>query len=302
MILFKNRFIDKLSDTTLLAYRVLVASSLGLIISYSVFSFTGEHGFKDRIYWVVIAVISVAASTSTSVIYTRAKAIIVFSIFGTSLGSVLLLFIQKIMVDNSMASFITIAVVCGIALTLYIYTMFLNYATSVFFIHIYLVMFFGLFVGWDHELFIVRIVSVAIGTVCIVFVTFLTRGKKFLNIFTKEMYITYGEFKKILNNVDRNVPNRKLIFLVEKNIKLSEMLVNAKYEFSSNKKYYEYKKMILLMDELLINLKTYRALFIEQKKHNNELYTDLVEYTNSQLKKNFEKLTIRYDRILIQKD
>lgn len=35
MIFFKDRTIDKLSDTTLLAYRVLIASTLGLVICYS---------------------------------------------------------------------------------------------------------------------------------------------------------------------------------------------------------------------------------------------------------------------------
>ncbi|NDT36370.1 FUSC family protein, partial [Francisella tularensis subsp. holarctica] len=32
MIFFRDRAIDKISDTTLLAYRVLIASALGLVI------------------------------------------------------------------------------------------------------------------------------------------------------------------------------------------------------------------------------------------------------------------------------
>lgn len=97
----------------------------------------------------VIAVVSVAASTSTSVVYTRAKAIIIFLLLGTSTGSVILMLVQKSTPDN----FTIVAILCGMALALYIYTLFLNYATSVFLIHIYLVMFFGLFIGWDKELF-----------------------------------------------------------------------------------------------------------------------------------------------------
>ena len=199
-------------------------------------------------------------------------------------------------------NFTIIAMLCGVALAIYFYTMYLNYATSVFFIHIYLVMYFGLFVGWSFELFLVRVISVAIGTVCIVTITYMTRGKKYRTLFLKEIYIAYIEFKQVVNSTDKRVLNKTIISLVEQNIKLNEILVNAKYEFASKKKYYEYKKMILLMDELLINLKTYRTLFVQQKKHNSELYRELVDYTSKQIKKNFEKLTLRYDRILIQAD
>lgn len=296
MTLFKVKHIDKISDTTLLAYRVLLASTLGLVIAYSLFSVTNEPHFKDRIYWVVIAVISVAASTSTSIIYNRAKSIIVFSLLGTLSGSLILMVIQK----NIMADFTIIAMLCGVALAFYIYTLFLNYATSVFFIHIYLVMYFGLFIGWSMELFIVRVVSVAIGTICIVAITFLTRGQKNRILFNQEMNSMYNEFHTIVEQVDSSVKNRKLILLVGKNIKLNEILVNAKYEFSNTKKYYDYKKILILMDELLINLKSYRTLFIQQKKHNSDLYKELVLHTKDQIKQNFKKITIRYERLLDQ--
>lgn len=295
MIFVKDKYIDKLSDTTLLAIRVLVGSTLGLLIGYVVFSLSGEQHFRDRIYWIVIAVVSVAASTSTSVVYKRAKAIIVFSLLGTALGSMTLMLVQKY-IDGY---FTLLAIMCGVALALYIYTLFLNYATSVFFIHIYLVMYFGLFVGWSLDLFIIRVVSVTIGTVCIVMVTFVTRGKKYRTQFTKEVYANYIEFKKIVENVDTHILNKRIIYLVEKNIKLNEILANAKYEFYSKDKYYEYKKIIVLMDELLINLKTYRTLYIQEKKHNSELYTELVEHTKQQIKKNFNRLTTKYDKVLL---
>ncbi|ABI82688.1 FUSC family protein [Francisella tularensis] len=296
MIFFRDRAIDKISDTTLLAYRVLIASALGLVICYAIFSYSGDSDFRDRIYWVVIAVVSVAASTSTSIVYTRAKAIIIFSLLGTSTGSIILILIQKSVPD----SFTIVAIFCVIALTLYIYTLFLNYATSVFFIHIYLVMFFGLFIGWDKELFLVRVTCVAIGTICIVLITFLTRGQKYRILFNKEMYSLYGELKKLVDDVDKSVKNRKLISLIEQTIKLNETLVNAKYEFPTTKKYYEYKKIIVLIDELLINLKTYRTLFIQQKKHKDDLYKELVDHTKQQVIRNFKKITIRYDKILYQ--
>ena len=62
----------------------------------------------------------------------------------------------------------------------------------------------------------------------------------------------------------------KLISLIEQTIKLNETLVNAKCEFPTTKKYYEYKKIIVLIDELLINLKTYR-IFYPAKKHKDDL-------------------------------
>ena len=296
MILLKDRYINKLSDTTLLAFRVLLACSVGLLIGYVVFSLSGEENFRDRIYWIVIAVVSVAASTSASVVYKRAKAIVLFSLLGTALGSVILMLVQ----NNTAGSFTIIAILCGVGLAMYVYTLYLNYATSVFFIHIYLVMYFGLFVGWSFELFVVRVISVTIGTVCIVTITYVTRGKKYRTLFLKEMYSSYIEFKKVVNNADKKVSNKRIISLIEQNVCLNEILVNAKYEFASKEKYYEYKKMILLMDELLINLKTYRTLFIQQKKHQSELYKELVDYTNKKINKNFEKLTLRYDRILLE--
>ncbi|AFJ44024.1 FUSC family protein [Francisella orientalis] len=297
MILFKDRYIDKLSDTTLLAIRVFVASIVGLIVCYLIFSLSGDDGFMDRIYWVVIAVVSVAASTSTSVVYTRAKAIVIFSLLGTSIGSVILLLIQK----NIPHNFTLVAGLCCFALALYVYTMFLNYATSVFFIHVYLVMYFGLFIGWDKELFFVRVTCVAIGTLSIVLITFLTRGRKNKVLFSRDMYRIYSELKDLVNKVDRSVENRKIIFLIEKNIKLNEMLVNAKYEFSDTKKYYEYKKILILIDELLINLRTYRTLFMQQKKHDDSLYKEFVHFTKEQIQSNFKKIAIRYDRLLAQK-
>ena len=297
MILLKDKHINKLSDTTLLALRVLLACSVGLIIGYVVFSLSGEDNFRDRIYWIVIAVVSVAASTSASVVYKRAKAIVLFSLLGTALGSVVLMLVQNY-IDSS---FTIIAILCGVGLAMYVYTLYLNYATSVFFIHIYLVMYFGLFVGWSLELFVVRVISVMIGTICIVTITYMTRGKKYRTLFLKEMYSSYIEFKKVVDNSDKKVLNKKIMSLVEQTVRLNEILLNAKYEFASKEKYYEYKKMILLMDELLINLKTYRTLFIQQKKHQSELYKELVDYTNQQINKNFEKLTLRYDRILLQK-
>ncbi|APC97947.1 FUSC family protein [Francisella frigiditurris] len=294
MIFSKDRLIDKMSDNTLLAFRALLASTIGLLICYIVFSLSGEDSFRERIYWVVFAVVSVTVSTNTDVVFSRAKNIAVFSVLGCTLGSVILMLIQKYM-----DSFILIAILCSLSLMLYTYTMFLNYATSVFFIHIYLVMFFGLFVFWDTDLFFVRIICVFIGTISILAVFIITKSTKNRVKFQKEMYILYGEFKQIVDSIDRKVSNKKIINLVQKNISLNEQLLAAKYEFNTRREYYSYKQIILLMDELLINLKTYRVLFIQEKKHKTELYKEFVDYTNEAIKKNFKKLTIRYDRILL---
>ncbi|MDE5037890.1 FUSC family protein, partial [Francisella tularensis subsp. holarctica] len=78
----------------------------------------------DTIYSVVLALVRVAASTSTSIVYTIAKAIIIISLLGTSTGSIILILIQMSVPD----SFTIVAIFCVIALSLYIYTLFLNYA------------------------------------------------------------------------------------------------------------------------------------------------------------------------------
>jgi hypothetical protein len=100
--------------------------------------------------------------------------------------------------------------------------------------------------------------------------------------------------------MDRRVSNKRLIELVEINIALNDSLLAAKYEFDTRREYYSYKQIIILMDELLINLKTYRVLLIQQKKHKDNLYSEFVSYTNESIKKNFQKLTVRYDKILLQ--
>lgn len=297
MILFKEKYADRVSDTTLLAIRVLVASCIGLAICYLIFTLGGDDDFRDRIYWVVLAVVSVAVSTSSSVVYTRAKAIIIFSLLGTSIGSVILFNIQKYVSHD----FTLIASLCCIGLAFYVYTLFLNYATCVFFFHIYLVMYFGLFIGWDKELFFVRVTCVAVGTLSIVLITFLTRGRKNRVFFNRDMYRMYSELKSLINHVHESIDNRRIMMLLEKSIKLNEALVNAKYEFSSTKKYYEYKKILILIDELLINLRTYRTLFMQQKKHDDSLYKEFVHFTKEQIQSNFKKITIRYDRLLAQK-
>ena len=103
--------------------------------------------------------------------------------------------------------------------------------------------------------FLVRITCIAIGTICIVLITFLTRGQKYRILFNKEMYSLYGELKKLVDDVDKSVKNRRLISLIEQTIKLNETLLNAKCEFPTIKKYYEYKNIIVLIDELLIQSK-----------------------------------------------
>ncbi len=85
MIFFKDQHINKRSDTTLLALRVLAACTVGPLIGFVVFSLSGEEHFRDRIYLIVVAVVSVASNTSTIILYKRAKAIILFSLLCTAL-------------------------------------------------------------------------------------------------------------------------------------------------------------------------------------------------------------------------
>ncbi len=295
MIFLRDRLVDKLSDTTLLALRVLLASTVGMLICYTIFSITGESDFRDRIYWVIFAVVSVSASTNSNIVYTRAKEIALFSVLGCATGSLLLFILQEYLDFQ-----IFVALACSMALVLYIYTMYLNYATSIFFIHVYLVMFFGLFVHWDGDMFIVRVTCVLIGTVSILTTMLLTRSSKNKKEFLKLMYTIYADFRVIVNSMDRKVSNKKLIALIENNISLNDALLGAKYEFDTRREYYSYKQVIILMDELLINLKTYRVLLLQQKHHRDDLYSEFIVYTNEAIKKNFEKLTIRYDRILLQ--
>ncbi len=55
------------------------------------------------------------------------------------------------------------------------------------------------------------------------------------------MYSLYGELEKLVDDVDKIVKNRRLISLIEQTIKLNETLLNAKCQFPTIKKYYEYK-------------------------------------------------------------
>ena len=296
MIFLKKDRLDDISDTTLLAYRVLIASIVGIIICFAIFSITGHDEFRARVYWIVIAVVSVAASTNTNIIFSRAKSIILFSMLGTTFGSFMFYLIQKFMPDQMLYT----AIACALAMTFYIYTVFMNYAKSVFFVHIYLVMFFGLFSVWSIDLFLVRVVSITVGTACIVAITFLTKTTKAKKIFFAEVRSIYLVLNNIIKIEDSHIRHSDVILLGDRVSKLHEMLIDAKYEFVNLQRYYRYKKIILLMEHLVINLQSYGSLYDQQEKHHNDLYEELVLFTNDQIKENFRKLCIKYDRILIQ--
>ena len=296
MISFKKHRLDNISDTTLLAYRVLISCIIGIIICFVIFTLTGHDEFRARVYWIVIAVVSVAASTNTHVIYSRAKAIILFSILGTTIGSLIFYLIQKFMPDQVLYT----EIICALAMIFYIYTVYMNYAKSVFYIHIYLVMFFGLFSIWSMDLFIVRVVSITVGTICIVAVTFLTKTSKSKRVFFDELQSIYSMYDKIIKTTDSNIRHSELVILGDRVSALNEMIINAKFEFKTPQIYYRYKKLILLMEHLLINLQSYISLYDQQEKHQNDLYEELVLFTNNQIQENFKKLTVKYDRMLLQ--
>jgi uncharacterized membrane protein YgaE (UPF0421/DUF939 family) len=296
MISFKKNRLNDISDTTLLAYRVLIACIIGIMVCFVIFTLTGHDEFRDRVYWIVIAVVSVAASTSTNVIYSRAKAIVLFSILGTTVGSLIFYMIHKFLPDN----ILYVSIVCALAMTFYIYTVYMNYAKSVFFVHIYLVMFFGLFSAWSTDLFFVRVISITVGTICIVTLTFLTKTTKSKKMFFDELQEIYDSYSSIISTTDNNLRHSEVVSLGDRVAKLNEMLINAKFEFTTRQRYYRYKKIILLMEHLLINLQSYISLYDQQEKHNNDLYEELVVFTNDQIQENFKKLTIKYDRILLQ--
>ena len=291
----QTRFIDKLSEHSLLAIRTLLSSILGLIICYIVFISFNDENFKDRIYWVVFAVISISsASNNIEVILSRAKGISFYSILGCLSGS-LVLYLSLQYVNNIMF----IEILCASGLLLYGYTMFLNYTASVFFIHFYLVMFFGIFVTWNEDLFITRIVCVIIGSISTVFIVFLTRTTKNRQKFIIKFYDTYQEYKKIIINLNKeNISDEKIIELMNKSIKLNDMILSAKYEFKNKNRYYSYKKMLFLMEEILISIKTYKVLKKIKKHHSKKTYCQLTNFTNRKITTYFEKLTIKYNKIL----
>ncbi|WP_169709711.1 FUSC family protein [Francisella halioticida] len=293
MKLLKIRF--NLSDTTLLSIRVLIATALGLSFSYMLFTLIGQDEFLVRIYWVVIAIVSVSVSSSTNVIYTRAKYIIMFCILGTSFGSAILFLIQKDIHGDFY--FLIVAILCIVGLCLNMYTAFLNYATSVFFIHIYIVMFFGLLESWNKYTFLARILCILIGTSSIVLVTYITRGSKFLHIVVKEMEESYLRLKNIVSNIDKTISNREIMPLIERSIKLNDLLYDAKYEFLSKENYRECKRVLLLMDELLLSLRSYRVLDLKKENYVPDLYNDMNEYTREKIKRNFKQITVRYQRL-----
>jgi hypothetical protein len=257
----------------------------------------GQNEFLVRIYWVVIAIASVSASSSTNVIYTRAKYIIMFCILGTSFGSAILFLIQKDIHGDFY--FLIVAILCIIGLCLNMYTAFINYATSVFFIHIYIVMFFGLLESWNKYTFLARVLCILIGTSSIVLVTYLTRGRKFLHIVVKEMEESYLRLKNIVENIDETISNRKIMPLIERSIKLNDLLYDAKYEFLSKENYRECKRVLLLMDELLLSLRSYRVLDLKKNEYALGLYEDMNQYTRDKIKRNFKNITTRYERLIL---
>ena len=294
MIKIKDKIVNSLSNNALLAFRVLVATALAMFICYSLGVDTNIQSLKIRIYWTVFGVIGVSAvNINTNIIFDRAKSLIVFSVIGSLFASALLYIIS----ENIYHSHILILILCALSLIIYIYVLSLDYASSVFFIHCFLVMFFGLFEQWNIGLFFTRIFCIFVGSSSIVFVTLLTRANKNKKALINKLDTIFIKITKIIEINCQKKLNFKVFSLIDESHDFKDLLISSKHDFKNKEIHNLFANIILEIDEIIISLKTFDVLLNNQKSHSKNVDKDINEYFYKKLQRDFKNLKQKYIEI-----
>ena len=160
MIWYKK--INFFSSYNLLSIRVFISCLIAFFIADSL--------HLPRSYWSILSIISVGISIHSRDILFRTKAIVISTIIGCLLGTLLYYYLDHFL---ELSGFIILVLFLSL-LTLYFTVV--NYAIGVFFNSIFMVMFFGTLSYWNYTLFIGRVLDIAIGAVIILCISFISRN------------------------------------------------------------------------------------------------------------------------------
>ena len=261
-----HNFIERCPQHNLLALRALFATILAITIT--------ELFALPRNYWSILAIISVSTSIHSKEIIFRSKAIIINTITGCLLGTILFYYL------NLYVPFPVIISITLMLALLNLYFAVVNYPVGVFFNSLFIVMFVGILSSWDFSLFIARVFDIIIGAICILFASFLLNSrapKERVYQAVDDLYLAHKKYINAINTDMDSTQNPTLsgqitvLENMQKNI--TDSFLNTEIEFSKAKRQHLIKTLSMT-EELTLLYRNYLAVLKNSTDDSNHQLQD----------------------------
>lgn len=261
-----HNFIERCPQHNLLALRALFATILAITIT--------ELFALPRNYWSILAIISVSTSIHSKEIIFRSKAIIINTITGCLLGTLLFYYL------NLYVPFPVIISITLMLALLNLYFAVVNYPVGVFFNSLFIVMFVGILSSWDFSLFIARVFDIIIGAICILFASFLLNSrapKERVYQAVDDLYLAHKKYINAINTDMDSTQNPTLsgqitvLENMQKNI--TDSFLNTEIEFSKAKRQ-RLVKTLSMTEELTLLYRNYLAVLKNSTDDSNHQLQD----------------------------
>ena len=261
-----HNFIERCPQHNLLALRALFATILAITIT--------ELFALPRNYWSILAIISVSTSIHSKEIIFRSKAIIINTITGCLLGTLLFYYL------NLYVPFPVIISITLMLALLNLYFAVVNYPVGVFFNSLFIVMFVGILSSWDFSLFIARVFDIIIGAICILFASFLLNSrapKERVYQAVDDLYLAHKKYINAINTDMDSTQNPTLsgqitvLENMQKNI--TDSFLNTEIEFSKAKRQH-LVKTLSMTEELTLLYRNYLAVLKNSTDDSNHQLQD----------------------------
>ena len=261
-----HNFIERCPQHNLLALRALFATILAITIT--------ELFALPRNYWSILAIISVSTSIHSKEIIFRSKAIIINTITGCLLGTILFYYL------NLYVPFPVIISITLMLALLNLYFAVVNYPVGVFFNSLFIVMFVGILSSWDFSLFIARVFDIIIGAICILFASFLLNSrapKERVYQAVDDLYLAHKKYINAINTDMDSTQNPTLsgqitvLENMQKNI--TDSFLNTEIEFSKAKRQH-LVKTLSMTEELTLLYRNYLAVLKNSTDDSNHQLQD----------------------------
>ena len=256
-----HNFIEQCPQHRLLALRALFATILAITIT--------ELLALPRNYWSILAIISVSTSVHSREIIFRSKAIIINTVTGCLLGTLLFYYLSLYV---PFATMISITLMLAL---LNLYFAVVNYPVGIFFNSLFIVMFVGILSSWDFSLFIARVFDIIIGAICILFTSFILKSrtpKRKVYEAIDSLYLAHKEYINLMNPDmtlgENSVSSNQIITLENMQKDITDNFLNTEVEFSKTKRQ-RLAKILLMTEELILLYRNYLAVLKCTKEDNN---------------------------------
>jgi len=261
-----HNFIERCPQHKLLALRALFATILAITIT--------ELFALPRNYWSILAIISVSTSIHSREIIFRSKAIIINTITGCLLGTLLFYYL------NLYVPFPVIISITLMFALLNLYFAVVNYPVGVFFNSLFIVMFVGILSSWDLSLFIARVFDIIIGAICILFSSFLLNSgapKERVYQAVDSLYLAHNKYINAINtdmdSTQNDTLSRQITVLENMQKNITDSFLNTEIEFSKAKRQY-LVKTLSMTEELTLLYRNYLAVLKNSTDNSNHQLQD----------------------------